>query len=238
MDADPVVIRPASIPGQVAGFLRQAIDRGDYEPGALLPAERILKDRFHVSIATVRQALAMLVAEGLVIKVNGKGTIVRGKPGPPETVTRSADPWADLTPTGEPEARRENAKTRMAALFGIEEGSVLFIVEQTATHTTGRPVLTRRIVPNHSFDGMHDYPDPFGPRTEIIAALHRRHGPLHQTEQVRPLMPDSDERAALGLGPGELLQEAIRITRAKDGRALSADSQRYGEGIVLEYQLP
>lgn len=236
MDADPVVIRPASIPGQVAGFLRQAIDRGDYEPGALLPAERILKDRFRVSIATVRQALAMLVAEGLVIKVNGKGTIVRGKPGPPEIVTRSADPWADLTPTGEPEARRENAKTRMAALFGIEEGSVLFIVEQTATHTTGR-VLTRRIVPNHSFDGMDDYPDPFGPRADIITALQRHYGPLRQTEQVRPLMPDSDERTALGLNPGELLQEATRITRTDDGRALLAESQHYTESTVLEYRL-
>jgi len=237
MDAEPVVIRPASIPGQVAGFLRQAIDRGDYQPGALLPAERILKDRFQVSIATVRQALAMLVAEGLVIKVNGKGTIVRGEAGAPETVTRSTDPWSDLTPTGEAESRRENARTRMAALFDIEEGSLLFVVDQTATHTTGRPVLTRRVLPNHAFDGMDAYPDPFGPRADIITALQQHRGPLHQTEQVRPLMPDSDERAALGLGPGELLQEAVRILRTKDGRALLAESQRYGEGIVLEYKL-
>jgi len=238
MDADPVVIRPASIPGQVAGFLRQAIDRGDYQPGALLPAERILKDRFQVSIATVRQALAMLVAEGLVTKVNGKGTIVRGKPGPPDTVTRSVDPWAELALIGEPESRRENARTRTAALFDIEPGSLLFVVDQNATHDpTGRPVLTRRILPNHAFDGMADYPDPFGPRTTIIAALRHHHGRLRQTEQVRPLMPDSDERATLGLGPGQLLQEATRITRTKDGHALLAESQRYGEGIVLEYEL-
>jgi DNA-binding GntR family transcriptional regulator len=180
----------------------------------------------------------MLVAEGLVIKVNGKGTVVRGKPGPPETIARNpADAWADLTPTGNPESRRENARTRMATLFGIEEGSILFVVDQRATHTTGRIVLTRRTLPNHSFDDMADYPDPFGPRNDIIAALERHYGPLRQSEQVRPLMPDSDERAALGLGPGELLQEAVRILRTEDGRALLAESQRYGEGIVLEYEL-
>jgi GntR family transcriptional regulator len=240
MDADPVVIRPTSIPGQVATFLRQAMDRGDYQPGALLPAERLLAERFQVSIATIRQALAMLVAEGLVIKVNGKGTIVRGRPGPPETITRTAaDPWTDLVPKGDPEPRRDTARARMAALFGIPEGSVLFIVDQTGTHApTGRAVLTRRTLPNHSFDGMDAYPDPFGTRSEIITALEKHYGSLHQTEQVRPLMPDSDERSMLNLGPGDLIQEATRLTRTRDGRALLAETQRYGEGVVLEYALP
>ncbi len=238
MDAEPVVIRPASIPGQVADFLRQAISRGDYEPGAVLPAERAMAERYQVSIATIRQALAMLVAEGLVYKVNGKGSVVRGRPGPAQIITRTAeDPWNELTPTGERNNHRAPAKPSAAALFGIEVGSVLYIIDQPATHTTGRPVLTRRTLPNHSLDDMEDYPDPFGLREKIITALERHHGPLTATEQVRPLIPDSDERDALRLAAGDMLIEATRITRAASGRALMAESQRYGEGVVFEYTL-
>lgn len=238
MDAEPVVIRPASIPGQVADFLRQAISRGDHEPGTLLPAERSMAERYQVSIATIRQALAMLVAEGLVIKVNGKGTIVRGRPGPAQILTRTAtDPWTELTPAGEPHPYRAPAKPSVAALFGIDEGSTLFIIDQPATHTTGRSVLTRRTLPNHALDGIDDYPDPFGPRDQIISALEHHHGPLHTTERVRPLIPDPDERDTLKLGPGDLLIEATRLTRTAAGRAMLAESQRYGEGVVLEYFL-
>jgi GntR family transcriptional regulator len=238
MDAEPVVIRPASIPGQVADFLRQAISHGDHEPGATLPSERAMAERYQVSIATIRQALAMLVADGLVIKVNGKGTIVRGKPGPAQIITRTAvDPWAEMTPVGKPHPYRVPAKPSAASMFDIDEGSILFVIDQAATHATGQAVLTRRTLPNHAFDGMKDYPDPFGPRDQIVEALKHHHGSLRSNDQVRPLMPDPDERDALKLDAGDLLIEVTRITRSPNGRAILAESQRYGEGVVLEYVL-
>src|ERR1700738_2164696 len=163
VDAGPVPIRATTVTRQVADTVRHAINRGDYAAGATLPAERTLAEQYGVSLSSVRQALATLVAEGFVIKVNGKGTVVRGRPGPPQTLTRDpADPWADLIPTGEPEHRRNPARPRVAALLGIREGAPLYIVDQAATHkATGRLLLTCRALANRAYDGMEQYPDPF-----------------------------------------------------------------------------
>ena len=239
MEADSVLIRATPYTRQVADALRQAIKHGTYDAGSTLPPERLIAEHYKVSLGTVRQSLAMLVAEGYVIKVNGKGTVVRGRPGPPTTLTRDPrNPWADLIPTGEPEPRREPAKPRIAELLHIPAGSPLYVIDQAATHKdTGRPVLTRRALPNRAYDGIQDYPDPFGPREPIMTALAAQHGPLTTAEYVRPLMPDTDERDALNLGPGDLLLETVRITRAQHGLGLLAESERYGEGIQLMYPL-
>ena len=50
-------------------------------------------------------------------------------------------------------------------------------------------------------------------------------------------MPDTDERDTLNLGPGDLLLEAVRVTRAEHGPGLLAESERYGEGVQLQYPL-
>ena len=63
------------------------------------------------------------------------------------------------------------------------------------------------------------------------------HGPLTTTEHVRPLIPDPDERESLELAPGDLVLEAVRVTRNPNGLGLIAESERYGEGIELAYTL-
>lgn len=239
MNADPGVVRSAAIPQQIADLVRAAINRGDWEPGTLLPAERVMAEQFKVSVGALRQGLAVLVAEGVLVKSHGKRSMVRGNPGPPLTITRThADPCDELTHGAEPPThRRENARSRIAALLGIPEGSALYVLDRAATHATGRRLLARRIVPSRTFDVIEDAPDPFGPRDAIIHALTQRYGPLSTADYIRPLMPDSDERDALRLGPGELLLEVVRVTRATDGTGLLANSQRYGEGVQLAYPL-
>src|ERR1700730_400613 len=53
VDAEPVVVRPTYMPRQVADFLRASIDRGDHPPGTILPAERILTEKYGVSLTVV-----------------------------------------------------------------------------------------------------------------------------------------------------------------------------------------
>ncbi len=58
---------------QVADVLRREIDNGTYTPGARLPSENDLQQRFDASRNTVRNGLSLLVSEGLITSSQGLG---------------------------------------------------------------------------------------------------------------------------------------------------------------------
>lgn len=67
---------------RIADALRRDIKTGVYKPGDQLPAETALLDRFRpqlgtLSLPTLRQAIAILRAEGLISSQQGVGTFVR-----------------------------------------------------------------------------------------------------------------------------------------------------------------
>ncbi|MFE0583371.1 GntR family transcriptional regulator [Streptomyces sp. NPDC058874] len=61
----------------IADDLRAQISTGHIKAGDRLPSEAQLAARYTVSTPTLRSALALLQAEGLVEKVHGKGNFVR-----------------------------------------------------------------------------------------------------------------------------------------------------------------
>src|SRR5215831_6398023 len=71
--------RVGSVPlyTQIADALRTDIRSGHYPPGVALPSERKLMDRFGVTRATIRNALAQLRVEGLLTIERGAGAFVR-----------------------------------------------------------------------------------------------------------------------------------------------------------------
>lgn len=73
---------------QIADALRGQIRAGQLTPGDRLPAETELRETYRVSLPTIRQALAVLQAEGLVEKRHGRGNFVRK---PRRKVQRSND---------------------------------------------------------------------------------------------------------------------------------------------------
>jgi DNA-binding GntR family transcriptional regulator len=64
----------------VAAWLREQIERGDLAPGAALPSEAKLRRRLTISRNTVRQAMAVLEREGLIVTEQGRGRFVRHEP--------------------------------------------------------------------------------------------------------------------------------------------------------------
>ncbi|MFG1774868.1 GntR family transcriptional regulator [Micromonospora sp. NPDC049048] len=71
---------------QLADLLRDRIASGDLAPGASLPSELRLAQEYGLSRTSVRQAVALLRSEGLVIVEPPRGTFVRAVE-PTETVT-------------------------------------------------------------------------------------------------------------------------------------------------------
>ena len=61
----------------LAHVLRLRVRTGEYQPGARLPSIEQIAKQFDVAAVTVRQALALLEQEGLVLPKQGVGTFVQ-----------------------------------------------------------------------------------------------------------------------------------------------------------------
>ncbi|WP_158735722.1 GntR family transcriptional regulator [Alteribacillus sp. YIM 98480] len=70
---------PLPIYYQIQEMIRKKMNAGEWEPGDMLPSERIFAEEFEVSRMTVRQAIIELVNEGLLRREKGKGTFVAEK---------------------------------------------------------------------------------------------------------------------------------------------------------------
>lgn len=62
--------------GKLALALRDRILQGEWAPGDVIPAESALAQSYGVALGTIRQALALLVEDGVLQRRHGKGTFV------------------------------------------------------------------------------------------------------------------------------------------------------------------
>lgn len=58
--------------------IRRRIESGQWAPGSVIPPERKMAQESAVSLGTVRTAILKLVSEGLLYRIQGKGTMVAG----------------------------------------------------------------------------------------------------------------------------------------------------------------
>jgi DNA-binding FadR family transcriptional regulator len=65
-----------TLPAGIAVQLRRQIETGAFPPGEQLPGHRGLAAQFDVSLSTIREAISMLVSDGLITTRAGKGTFV------------------------------------------------------------------------------------------------------------------------------------------------------------------
>jgi GntR family transcriptional repressor for pyruvate dehydrogenase complex len=80
---EPLPIRRESAAQQIAGQIRTAMLAGDLEAGQRLPSEHELADEYGVSRPTVREAMRILAADGLVRATRGAaGGTVTALPAP------------------------------------------------------------------------------------------------------------------------------------------------------------
>ncbi len=62
--------------GSLAAALRQRILDGEWQPGQMIPSEASLAQSYCVALGTLRQALSLLVQDGVLRRQHGKGTFV------------------------------------------------------------------------------------------------------------------------------------------------------------------
>ena len=222
---------------QLADRLRGQILDGALLPGARLPSEAELTERYGVTRPTIRQAVAQLRTEGWVETRHGAGSFVREQaqpepiieitpevqqaPGGPVLIYRHHPPWGLLAPT---RIAREPAPAEVARRLDVEPGARV-LVRARLIGPEGGPVrqladtwmpaaLARRVPAVARRDpGEGGY----------LAAIARAGIVTRTTVTAGARMPTPAEATPLELAPGRPLLVLWRVTYDRaDDRPLEA----------------
>lgn len=74
--------KSTGLPDKIYGDILNRILDGEYQEGERLPTEHALAERFDTSRPTIREALARLRADGIIVTRHGSGTTVARRPDP------------------------------------------------------------------------------------------------------------------------------------------------------------
>jgi GntR family transcriptional regulator len=221
---------------QLADKLRAQIEDGTYPPGSVLPVMDDLVASGEGARATVHQAYRALEAEGYVVMIRRRGTVVRdrtpvrvplsrygkvlkpgGTKGPWETATSEQGLDGRMKTV---DVRTEPASEAIASQLGVAAGAL--VVRRTRHATIGEDVVQvqRAWYPQDIAEtaGL-DHPGKVngGAYTALVSAGLL---PRKADEMVTARMPGKDEATDLSIGTAVPVLLVERITRGQDGRVL------------------
>lgn len=236
----------------VAAAMRDRIERGEWEPGAVIPKERELQELHGAGRETVRRAVAQLTAEGLLEPRRKRGTVVCDRP-PRQRLTRSrtvyrdelgyyfdpqAQPWRALrTPT----VSRGPVPYDVAGLLNVEPGAEVVIRERLmGDPETGEPkqLATSYIPASLTADLPILGEAVTGPGGIYDRLEEAGYGPIHWKEAISARAPSPDETRALRLAAGVPTLRIVRLAQSPSGLPLEVNDTRMdGERFEVGYPI-
>lgn len=239
---------------QVAADLREKITAGHYAPGDQLPSEREMVDAYHVSRPTIRDAVDMLRAEGLVTSEHGRGVFVR----PPATIERLARSrlsrdarernrgafLADaaargFTPSTSVKIRFEQADPRAAQHLAINEGAEVTVRDRVMRADGLVVQLAVSRLPRDLTRGTAIEDVNTGPGGAYARLEEAGHTLGSFVEHVGARMPTPDEASLLQLAEGVPVVTVTRIAYSADGTPLEMnDMILAADRYELSYEWP
>lgn len=134
---------------QMRELIRSRIAEGIYQPGGSIPSENELAAEFEINRLTVRSAVDILVKEGLLKRVQGKGVYVTGG-----KIEQDVGDLKGFTSTLQ-ESRRKSGKkilarkvrpagVKYASMFGIDPGDPVYYIRRLCS-ADGEPVSLEEI---------------------------------------------------------------------------------------------
>lgn len=232
---------------QIADALRDRILSGDLRDGDRLPGENALMAEYKIARATARQALAVLINEGLAVPKRGSGVYVRlFKPIRRHGSRRLArDQWGqgrsiwDADTRGRPftvdqvEVVRERAPDEVAHVLDTTD----VWVRRRRYLVDARPVqLATSYFPAHLVEGSAITETETGPGGVYARLRDLGLPPAHFTEEVRARMPAPRESSLLGLPAGTPVIVVDRTAYTADGRTVEVNEMVLdAAAYVLQY---
>ena len=207
---------------QILIILRNQIFSGELRPGASLPGEQELAERFGVSRITAKRALNELADAGLVVRERGRGTRVSDTP-PAPTIKTSVEGWLEnISLMGVATDVEVLEFDYVAALADVSEALIVpvgAIVQRTVRVRSleGEPMshlvtyVPEDIGRSFDRDEMGHFP---------LLTLMERHGVkvADARQSVSATLADPEVARALGIHAGLPLIDVRRIVRDVNDR--------------------
>jgi GntR family transcriptional regulator len=188
---------------QVSTALRSEIKDHRLPPGSLLPSEAALQERFGVARSVVRQALATLVAEGLVTRGRGRGSVVAPPREHHRLVQRSSGLFAQMAAEGQHvETRVISLEERPASAEAEWLRTERVIALERLRSVNAEPVAyIRTYLPLPACAGLTARELTNG---SLHAVLAQRFGlkPTAGRRHIRAVAADTELASALSVAPG------------------------------------
>jgi GntR family transcriptional regulator len=190
--------------------------------GSLLPSEAELCARYSVSRTVVRQALAELENDGLVLKVKGKGTFVTGRKLDTSFIQDNLGFYESMTRAGHVVQSRilklatEPVTVDLARLLEIGVGEVVIRFDRVRS-IDGRPVqVVRAFMPARLFPGLVDIDMTDRSLYQVLRDSYGlRPASGHRAIEAVPLSRENADY--LGVPKGTPGLRVYSITRSSDG---------------------
>jgi len=235
---------------RIAEELRATVTSGQLRDGDRLPGENALMERYGVARATARQALRVLIDEGLAVARRGSGVYVRrfrplrrhgsrrlaragwgsgGAIWDADTDGRTYAP--DRVTIGEEEPPEQAARA-----LRLGPGARV-LVRRRRYLVEGRPVqLAISYYPAGLVAGTRVADPDTGPGGVYARLAELGHAPASFTEELRARMPSPEERADLDLPDGNPVIAVMRTAYAEDGAPVELNEMVLdAASYVLQY---
>jgi GntR family transcriptional regulator len=236
---------------RIANELRRALQNGQYAPGGRLPGENSLMEIYGVSRMTVRQAVGVLQAMGLVDARKGAGVFVRPlRPLRRRGVRRlSRSRWAQgrSISSADTDERalvldrltvtEEEPDTRALAGLRLDAGDMVW-VRRRRFLLEGKPVLlANSSLPAELVAGSAITQEDTGPGGIYARLGDLGYEPVRFREEVWCRMPSPEEASALHLMAATPVVEIFRVAFAADELPVEVnDMVLDSAAYVLEYE--
>ncbi|MFB7937759.1 GntR family transcriptional regulator [Streptomyces sp. NPDC056049] len=197
----------------IAEDLRAQIYAGRLNPGDRLPSEPKLATHYKVSTPTIRQALALLQAEGLIEKTHGKGNFVRT---PLRRITYTGGAGIPFAPDLQTTIRTTTVRARghIRTLLKVPPNTLLAEFHCT-TYEGETPRSVARIY----------IPRDLASAAQLASSSWpggRDAGGTETQETVTARLPTPEEATALRISPTRTILAIMRIALNSTGRVIEA----------------
>ncbi|MQA94210.1 MAG: UTRA domain-containing protein [Streptosporangiales bacterium] len=235
---------------RIADELRTAVTSGELPDGARLPGENTLMERYNVARATARQALSVLINEGLAIAVRGSGVYVRRfRPLRRHGQARlsremweagraiwEADTKGRVYGPDRVEVAEEQPPGYVSRALNLRPGERV-CVRRRRYVVDERPVqLATSYLPAVLAEGTAITQADSGPGGIYARLAELGHAPAHFTEEICARMPAPEEAADLGLGAGTPVIVVVRTALTAEHTPVEVNEMVLdGSAYVLQY---